>query len=252
MNNRVVPLVLAYAVLAVWPLGCGVWRGGPTLTAAFQSAPGLALGAPVALDGQKIGAVKALEQTGGAVKVTMVIDADALARIQSNAAAMIADNDLPGETAAKQVKVFNPAASAPPIQAGQSLTALGGPLEYMAWQAQDALSGSNDFGKLARDFINEAARRVEAYMASDDYKQLQQQVNEALVALGTHSQELMAQARQRLAQSLEEMRPQLEQFQREGKDAAAKALEAYAQELRKLLEQLNEAMRTPSPTAISM
>lgn len=213
--------LLIFAVLAVVTAGCAQKT---SVSVTFDDARGLEPGVPVYLGQEKVGEVDSLTTAGDVVEAALSLDPELTSDLRDGSAALLTTRD-----AHAVIELYNHRSGSEPLENGDRLVGLDGPLELAAWQAGEAL----DTG---RKSVDEMSRSVSEYFESDEWRRQKEEMNRRLESL-----------RQELGRSYDETnkayREFLKELESQSEGAREKARESYArlvEQLREQIERLKE------------
>lgn len=244
------PWILVAMAAALLPVGCGLLGGRTTFTVTFDEAQGLAVGNRVVVSGVDVGKVSAIELTGDDVRVTLDVDPREAHRINADAAAMVVRESPLDLRGSQRVEIYNGGEDAERARPGQSLHALDTNWEYLAWRTEKFGVGAEgtyeEWAKSMQETLEATQRRVEEYLDSEEARALRQDVEQLLASLAERSRAALAEASAEFSRMQEDLRPKIAELQREGKQAAAKAMQEMLEQARKALEEF-QAREEASP-----
>lgn len=208
----------AHFMISVLLLGISGCQSNVRVEVPFRDAAGLTSDASVYLEQTEVGRVEAITEVPSGVRVTLGLTAEGAKSIRANAAAMIMHRD--GE---RYVQIFN-SGTGDPIGSGQTLNGLDTAVDYLAWQAGDAVDRTG--AGLAA-----AANSLHEYLESDAWKNRKQEMQQELERLDRSFDELGEQAQR-------DFQDFAEQLERESEQAMER-YEALSEELQQAIIELN-------------
>lgn len=212
MHRKCQRLVLILAI------GLGACQSTLHVDVRFEDGLGLRGGEAVRLDQTKVGRVDAVTGDADGVVVSLALASQQVAELRSGAAAMIIQ-----EEGKRYVQLFN-SGTGGRVTGGETLLGLNSAIEYLAWTASDAIDRTHAG-------LSIAAQTLHEYLASDEWQQRKQEMEQDLSRLGESLRELGESAER----DFEELTRQLEKES----ERAAEHYQALASELAKAIAELN-------------
>ncbi len=235
-------LILVVAVCA-----CGLINPPIRITVEFRNDKNLQQGNAVLHQGMPVGVVDEVTREAGKIRVELKLDAEKAAGIRQNAVALVNTQADP-----VTIDLINPPRPGDLIADNSSIRGLDSHLELLGWQAGNAA------GAFA-DALSGAAKTIDSYFQSDQWKSQKRHMSELLNSLPEQSeaigkeleqefngllQELETEsgpAMEQLEEDLDKLTGNLEELQKklleQGKKNITGAIDDLIKELNKALEQ---------------
>lgn len=198
---------------------CGTTAAGQVVTTSFADVHGLERGAPVVLQGVRIGEVGELAVEGDRVRVELRLRERHAADVHEGAVVMITRR---AERA--QVELFNPARESPPVAPGDALRGIDSPLGLVLWRAAE-VAGS------AGGMLDDASRAAREVLDSEAWEQARRELAESLAGISGQARQAVEQGTGVIDSALRELAAAIETMHREGAEEAARLLERLREEL---------------------
>lgn len=249
-------------IVAGFMLLVGACSQQPTVSALFDGEVAVAAGADVIYQGNVVGEVDRVAREGSGSRVHMSMDAAALDALKKESAAQIVNGE-----GASALEIHNNRAGKTALADGDELVALHNAMEYVAWQAGEAVG-------FTQDALSAAATSVQDYFSSEEWLQQKQAVQQSLEQLQAGAQTAMSglgqefdslvkelenqsdESRQKAQQHYEQLtgdlQEQLGQYLQEGETALAESIEQFMAMLEQLMEKYSgpRQQRTASGAAV--